>query len=53
MSALIHLTTNCTTSFFHSNLKNHILETDSQFTPEPLICALGYLTLSNLAYKAY
>ena len=31
-------------------LKNHIPETNSHFTPELSICAAGYLTKSNLAH---
>ena len=31
---------------------SHILETNSHFSPELLICALGDLTMRNLAYKA-
>ena len=38
--------------FFPLELKIHILETNSHFTPELLKCALGHLTLSNLAYTA-
>jgi len=34
-------------------LKSHILETNSHFTPEILICALGDLTISNLTYTAH
>jgi hypothetical protein len=33
-------------------LKNHILETNSHFTPELLVCALGELTVSSLTYVA-
>ena len=33
-------------------LKNHILETNSHFTPELLICALSDLTVSSLAHTA-
>jgi len=35
-----------------TQLKPHILETNSQCTPELLICALGDLTISNLTYTA-
>jgi len=33
-------------------LKSHILETNSHFTPELLISTLGNLTMSNLTYTA-
>jgi len=33
-------------------LKSLIQETSSHFSPELLICALGDLTMRNLAYKA-
>jgi hypothetical protein len=38
--------------FLSLELRNHILETNSHFTPELLICAAGDLTMSNLAYTA-
>jgi len=31
--------------------QNHILQTNSHFTPELLICAAGDLTMNNLAYS--
>jgi len=33
-------------------LKSHILETNSHFTPQLSICAPGDLTVCNLAYTA-
>jgi hypothetical protein len=33
-------------------LKSHILQTNSHFTPELSACALGNLTMHNLAYTA-
>jgi len=43
-------TTNCLTSFFHSNSTNRILQTNSHFTPYLSICAVGDSSTSNLAH---
>ena len=44
--------TNCLTSSFHSNSTNHILQTNSHFTPYLSICAVGDSSMSNLAHTA-
>ena len=45
-------TTNCVTPFFHSNSTNRILQTNSHVTPYLSICAVGDISMSNLAHTA-
>jgi sensor histidine kinase regulating citrate/malate metabolism len=53
MYALVHLINYQLFDFLLSlELKSHILETNSHFTPELLISTLGNLTMSNLTYTA-